>query len=57
MLEDKYKKASEEISVYLIESVGNKTRIDYGTGKQGTTMNEKYVWKKYINKPGTINIE
>jgi hypothetical protein len=33
MLEDKYKKSSEEIAVYLVESFGNQTRIDYGTGK------------------------
>lgn len=33
-LDEKYKKASEELSVYLIESVGNETRIDYGTGHE-----------------------
>ena len=32
-LDEPLKKASEELSVYLIESVGNETRIDYGTGK------------------------
>ncbi|XP_060564785.1 serine/threonine-protein phosphatase 2A activator-like [Ruditapes philippinarum] len=34
MLEDKYKKSSEEIAVYLVESFGNQTRIDYGTGHE-----------------------
>ena len=31
-LEEKFHKASEEISIYLVESFGNDTRIDYGTG-------------------------
>lgn len=34
VLDDQYKKASEEISVYLVEGVGNETRIDYGTGNE-----------------------
>ena len=33
-LEEKFHPAIPEISVYLTESVGNKTRIDYGTGTQ-----------------------
>ena len=35
-LPDQYKSASEELSVYLLESVGNETRIDYGTGRNCT---------------------
>ena len=31
-LEEKFHRAIPEISVYLIEGVGNDTRIDYGTG-------------------------
>ncbi|XP_053380412.1 serine/threonine-protein phosphatase 2A activator-like isoform X1 [Mercenaria mercenaria] len=34
LLDDKYQKASEEIAVYLVEAVGNQTRIDYGTGHE-----------------------
>ena len=32
-LEEKYRKAVPEVAVYLKEGVGNKTRIDYGTGE------------------------
>lgn len=32
-LGEKFERAVPEISVYLVESVGNSTRIDYGTGK------------------------
>ena len=31
-LEEKYHKAIPELAVYLVEGVGNSTRIDYGTG-------------------------
>lgn len=33
-LDQKFHKAIPEVSVYLIESVGNSTRIDYGTGHE-----------------------
>ncbi|ELT93086.1 hypothetical protein CAPTEDRAFT_185148 [Capitella teleta] len=33
-LGEKYARAVDEVSVYLIESVGNSTRIDYGTGHE-----------------------
>ncbi|XP_074654394.1 serine/threonine-protein phosphatase 2A activator-like [Tubulanus polymorphus] len=33
-LDEKYHKAIPEITVYLVESVGNYTRIDYGTGHE-----------------------
>jgi len=33
ILDEKFHKAIPEISVYLIEGVGNDTRIDYGTGQ------------------------
>lgn len=32
VFEEKFHKAVPEISVYLVEGVGNSTRIDYGTG-------------------------
>lgn len=32
VLEEKYHAAAEELAVYLTESFGNSTRIDYGTG-------------------------
>lgn len=32
VFEEKFRKAVPEISVYLVEGVGNSTRIDYGTG-------------------------
>lgn len=32
-LEEKFHPAIQEISLYLVQSVGNSTRIDYGTGK------------------------
>ena len=31
-LEEKYHPAVPEVTTYLVESVGNQTRIDYGTG-------------------------
>ena len=34
VLGDGLSAAAEEISVYLVESVGNSTRIDYGTGHE-----------------------
>ena len=33
VLGETYERAVPEISVYLVEGVGNSTRIDYGTGK------------------------
>ena len=33
-LDEKFHKALPEITVYLVESVGNCSRIDYGTGKK-----------------------
>lgn len=33
-LEEKYHKALVESTIYLVESFGNHTRIDYGTGKK-----------------------
>lgn len=33
-LDEKYHMAIPEISLYLLEGVGNSTRIDYGTGLQ-----------------------
>ncbi|XP_064104121.1 serine/threonine-protein phosphatase 2A activator-like [Macrobrachium nipponense] len=34
MLPEKYHSAVPEVAVYLVESVGNSTRIDYGTGHE-----------------------
>lgn len=34
VLEEKYHAAAEELAVYLTESFGNSTRIDYGTGHE-----------------------
>ncbi|XP_052221224.1 serine/threonine-protein phosphatase 2A activator-like isoform X2 [Dreissena polymorpha] len=34
LLDENFKKASEEIAVYLSDSFGNQTRIDYGTGHE-----------------------
>ncbi|KAK3850389.1 hypothetical protein Pcinc_042908, partial [Petrolisthes cinctipes] len=33
-LPEKFHPAVPEVSVYLVESVGNSTRIDYGTGHE-----------------------
>lgn len=32
-LDEKFQRAVPEITVYLVEGVGNSTRIDYGTGQ------------------------
>lgn len=35
-LEEKFHRAVPEVTVYLVEGVGNSTRIDYGTGEDLT---------------------
>ena len=50
-LDEKFHPAIKEISVYLVESVGNSTRIDYGTGSHLQLSNGillAYSHMKYI---------